>query len=160
MIDFDINSCEPEMLALVHSMVDIFLQHPTVDSFQALLHNIIQRGIGVDFQFKHSKHTLLHWAVIYSADAEIRQLLNLGAQVNIRDAEGMTCYDIAVETGNQIALQMFNRRDLYKKHLATAGDRHMSADDGRIVDDGLGVCVGCGWGRNFGGIVFEDYIGE
>lgn len=45
------------------------------------------------------------------------QMLSIGARTDIVDSNGATSFEIALDSGNQEALQLISRRDSYQKYL-------------------------------------------
>lgn len=62
-------------------------------------------GHSVNEQFNDGA-TLLHMAVAYDMFNEVQQLLQAGARSNIKNGCGESARDIALESGNQILLQL------------------------------------------------------
>jgi ankyrin repeat protein len=85
-----------------------------------LIHETLFNGIKhVDKVVDNNKNgnTLLHLAVILSLPKEVALLLSAGARSDIKNYHGYTAYEIALRNGNQLILQILNRKDEFQRYI-------------------------------------------
>lgn len=83
---------------------------------RALVKETIRSGRNIDTRFSNS-NTLLHLAVENDLQDCVVKLLSSGADATLRNDNGMTPRDLALDNGNQILLQILSRREEYTLHL-------------------------------------------
>lgn len=82
-----------------------------------MIQNATSNGIGLDNCDLKDGNSLLHQSVKQDLQDCIVKLLSAGANPNITNARNETPYDIALETGNQIAMQLLTRREEYYRQV-------------------------------------------
>jgi hypothetical protein len=98
--------------------------------------HVIHSGQVLNHKYGNRQNTLLHLAVLYDLQDCVEKLLSAGANPSEKNGDSQTPSDIAVDNGNQVILQMLNRREEYRKHLqiGDTSDRHLHADTTHEVD--------------------------
>lgn len=77
----------------------------------------IHNGQALHHKYGHHQNTLLHLAVLHDLNDCVEKLLSAGANPSERNAHSQTPSDLAIENGNQLILQMLNRREEYRNYL-------------------------------------------
>jgi hypothetical protein len=109
-----------------------------------MIQNAISSGIGLDNCDLKDGNSLLHQSVKQDLQDCIVKLLSAGANPNITNARNETPYDIALETGNQIAMQLLTRREEYYRQV------FQDPDCWQVSLDGTSAV--------FLQVIYEDYL--
>lgn len=73
-----------------------------------ILDLLLKNGANVNITDKESNQTPLHYAVSCGHSESVRILLKHGADPHVKDADGTTCFDIAVESNDPHILDILN----------------------------------------------------
>ena len=68
----------------------------------------IYSGTLIDMKSKEG-NTLLHLAVRFDLEKEVAKLLYFGANIMVKNNDGLSAKDIALESANQVMIQLLNR---------------------------------------------------
>jgi ankyrin repeat protein len=95
--------------------------------------------------------TLLHYAVEFSLQTEVIQLLIAGCNTTIKNNKNLTAEDLAIENGNQQLIQFFQRFTKYRNkfnisHSITYDETLFTNHHHHNI---VGLTLGC---------VYDDYI--
>ena len=121
-------------------MTSSYIVSPTIDIRSLVNTAINERGPNID-KYVDDSNTLLHLAIKNDLVDCAIQLISAGADITIQNMDGMTPRDVALDSGNQVMLQVISRREEYmmqtfnrKKHSRSAMvvDKH----DDSLDDDG------------------------
>lgn len=98
-------------------------EHFNPADFRRRVLDAIGSGSGLDGQDPKNGNTLLHTAVAHR-DMEdcVVKLLSAGANPNVLNANNESPYDIALDCGNQVNMQLLSRREEYKRQILQSSD--------------------------------------
>ncbi|XP_045484287.1 3'-5' RNA helicase YTHDC2 [Pieris rapae] len=123
---------DPAMQADMDEFLDECFNEGSLDSFSQVLYMILSEGVSVDARHSVCGRTALHAAAARGLTQTAQQILRLGADPTLKDKNGKTAYDYAVDGGHPEcakALVSFNQIEEPKSN-----EQEESAADNFLLD--------------------------
>ncbi|RVE42597.1 hypothetical protein evm_012766 [Chilo suppressalis] len=100
------NTMEPAMQADMDEFLDDCFKEGSLDSFCQILYMYLSEGAPVDAAHSRTKRTGLMAATRHGLSDTAANILHIGADPLVKDAEGKTAYDYAIEYGHTECAQL------------------------------------------------------
>ncbi|XP_045500941.1 3'-5' RNA helicase YTHDC2-like [Colias croceus] len=94
------DSLDPAMQADMDEFLDECFNEGSLDSFSQVLYMFLSEGVCADAQHSACGRTALHAAAARGLTHTAQQILRIGADPSIKDKNGKTAYDYAVDGGH------------------------------------------------------------
>ncbi|XP_038221277.1 3'-5' RNA helicase YTHDC2-like [Zerene cesonia] len=123
---------DPALQADMDEFLDECFNEGSLDSFSQVLYMFLSEGVGVDAQHSACGRSALHAAAARGLTQTAQQILRIGADPSLKDKNGKTAYDYAMDGGHTECAKLLSTFNHMEE--AKSNEEEDSAADNFLLD--------------------------